>query len=122
MSVMSFLLAIGLVVLGTVGVRAGEATVEAVQVVETGDGVYRFDVTVRHEDTGWDHYANAFTVSAEDGTLLGTRVLHHPHVNEQPFTRSLTGVAIPPGTTRVVVRAADNVHGEGPDYPVELPR
>ena len=46
-----------------------------------------FDVSVRHADSGWDHYANQWDVIAPDGTVLATRVLYHPHENEQPFTR-----------------------------------
>jgi len=48
----------------------------------------RFDVTLSHADTGWEDYADGWRVELEDGTVLGTRVLGHPHVNEQPFTRS----------------------------------
>jgi hypothetical protein len=34
-------------------------------------------------------------------------------VNEQPFTRSLSGVEIPPGMDEVLLRAHDLVHGLG---------
>jgi hypothetical protein len=101
---------------------AGEADVEAVEVTQSRDGTFRFSVTVRHGDEGWDHYADAFTVHAPDGTLLGTRTLHHPHVDEQPFTRSLSGVAVPDGLPRVLVRAHDSVHGPGEAVEVTLPR
>lgn len=50
---------------------------------------------------------------APDGTVLGTRTLLHPHLNEQPFTRSLTDVRIPDGVTEVTVRARDSIHGHG---------
>lgn len=75
----------------------------------------RFDVeaTVRHADSGWDHYANRWEILAPDGSVLATRILAHPHVHEQPFTRALTGVAIPPTFTWVRVRAHDLVHGYG---------
>jgi len=55
-----------------------------------------------------------------DGAVLGTRVLRHPHVKEQPFTRRLGGVRIPASVTRVQVRARDSVHGFGGQI-VELP-
>ena len=74
---------------------------------------WQFDVTVSHADTGWEHYANAWRVVGPDGTVYGTRVLHHPHVNEQPFKRSLSGVAIPDGVTSVTIEAQDSVHGWG---------
>lgn len=84
-------------------------------------GGWRFDVTLRHGDTGWDHYADAWSVIGPDGEVLGERVLAHPHVDEQPFTRSLSGVAIPEGVGRVQLRPHDSVHGDGTDVAVELP-
>jgi hypothetical protein len=95
------------------GAQAGEADVVDVEVRRSGDGIWRFDVTVRHADTGWDHYADAFEVVAPDGTVLATRTLLHPHVDEQPFTRSISGVAIPGGIGEVTVRAHDKVDGYG---------
>ena len=92
---------------------AGEADVLEVSATPTGDGTYRFDVTVRHADTGWDHYADAWEVLSADGTALGTRTLLHPHTDEQPFTRSLTGVRIPDDVAEVTIRARDSVHGHG---------
>ncbi len=93
--------------------QAGEADVVDVRVQKEGDRVYRFSVTVRHDDTGWDHYADKWDVVAPDGSVLGTRILHHPHENEQPFTRSLSGVRIPADISEVRVRAHDKVHGYG---------
>ena len=77
---------------------------------ETGPG-WTFDVTVSHPDTGWDHYADGWSVFAPDGTELGYRELLHPHETEQPFTRSLSGVSIPDGVTEVVIRARCSVDG-----------
>jgi hypothetical protein len=86
------------------------AHVVAAEAVPTGD-TYRVVATVRSADTGWDKYADAWEVRTVDGDVLGTRVLLHPHENEQPFTRSLDAVAIPAGETRVVVAARDSVAG-----------
>lgn len=94
-------------------VAAGEADVVGVEVTKEGAGSYRFDVTVEHADEGWDHYADAWDIVAPDGTLLGTRTLLHPHENEQPFTRSLSGVVILDGIAEVIVRARDSVHEYG---------
>lgn len=102
---------------------AGEADVVAVTVSAQRDGTYRFDVTVRHADVGWDHYADGWEVLAPDGTPLGYRKLLHPHVDEQPFTRSLSGVVIPNGVSEVVVRAHDSVHEwGGAEMTVAVPR
>jgi len=92
---------------------AGEADVVGVEMRPQGPGLWRFDVAVRHDDAGWDHYADKWDVVGPDGAVLGTRVLMHPHETEQPFTRSLTGVAVPDGVAEVTVRAHDKVHGYG---------
>jgi len=86
-----------------VKVRAGENA-----------GAWRFDVTLRHGDEGWDHYADLWlVVDTETGKEYGRRVLAHPHVNEQPFTRSQSGIKIPGGVTSVTVKAACTIHGFG---------
>ncbi len=104
------------------GVSAGEADVLSVKLSKMGGGVYRFDVTVAHADTGWEHYADNWQVLDLDGNLLGERILAHPHEREQPFTRSTT-VAIPAGLVRVRVRAHDKVHDfGGTDVVVEIAR
>ena len=72
---------------------------------------WRFEVTVQHPDTGWDHYADRWDVLAPDGRVLGTRVLLHPHEHEQPFTRSLGGVFIPDDIKEVTIRARCSVDG-----------
>ena len=103
-----------LAIAGMVGIAvAGEADVVGAEAVRESDGTWRFRVTVRHADEGWDHYADRWQVVAPDGRVLGTRVLLHPHEAEQPFTRSLGGVSIPDGIGRVVIRAHDSVHGDG---------
>lgn len=86
---------------------AEEPVIENVTVTRTAPETYRFDVTIRHPDTGWDHYADGWRVLDMDGNELGLRVLFHPHENEQPFTRSLDGVKIPSGTAQVQVQARD---------------
>ena len=72
---------------------------------------YRFDVTVSSGDTGWEKYADSWVVRDADGTVLGERILLHPHVDEQPFTRSLSGVVLPDDVDEVVIAARDSVNG-----------
>jgi len=76
-----------------------DATVEP-----AGDGTYRIAATVRSRDTQ-DVYADRWEVVGPSGEVLATRVLTHPHIDEQPFTRSLSGVAIPKGVASVTIRA-----------------
>ena len=102
---------------------AGEADVVGAEAAQESDGSWRFRVTVRHDDEGWDHYADRWQVETPEGRVLGTRVLLHPHENEQPFTRALGGVIIPEDVDEVVIRAHDSVHGDGgATMTVKLPR
>lgn len=94
-------------------VWAGEVDVVAADAQQQSDGKWRFSVTLLHDDEGWDHYADRWDVVGPDGAVYGERVLAHPHENEQPFTRSLSGIAIPDGVTTVIIRGNDSVHGLG---------
>jgi len=85
-------------------------------------GSCTFTVTLEHNDQGWQHYANQWDVMTQDDELLGSRVLYHPHVNEQPFTRSLSGVVIPEGVSQVKIRASDLEHGYSKqEFLVDIP-
>ena len=81
---------------------------------------WTFSVTVSHPDTGWGDYSNGWDVIIPDGIVLKTdesdpftRVLLHPHENEQPFTRSQSGIIVPEGINQLLVRAHDIVDGFG---------
>lgn len=98
----------------------GNADVLFVRAVQAADGSWTFYVTVSHPDTGWEDYADGWDVALEDGTVLKpdpespfTRLLLHPHVDEQPFTRSQSKIIIPEGENVVTVRAHDLVDGYG---------
>ena len=101
---------------------AGQARIIDVNVTNN-NGSFRFDVTLEHADSGWDHYADGWEVVSPAGDVLGKRVLAHPHVNEQPFTRSLSGVQIPQDVKKVSIRAHDSVHGYNKEmFEVDLGR
>ena len=101
---------------------AGEADVVAVKPIRESGNSWRFDVTVKSNDTGWKHYADAFEILTPEGELLGRRILYHPHETEQPFTRSLSGVKIPPEVKSVVVRARHKPRGyDGETMTIRLP-
>ena len=106
-------------VIGTASVTsvtAGEADVLKVKVKckdsKKSQNKCHFSVRVQHKDTGWSHYADRWEILSLDGEILATRVLAHPHVDEQPFTRSITA-EIPPKHKSVIVRAHDSEHGYG---------
>ncbi|KPB01423.1 hypothetical protein SU32_08560 [Ahrensia marina] len=119
MTFRAIVVALGLVVTSGNGI-AGQADVVAVEASQSVDKSWRFSVTVRHDDAGWDHYADKWSVFAPDGSILGERVLVHPHDNEQPFRRSQSGIVIDDKIDSVVVKAHDNVHGWGDDFTYRL--
>ena len=99
--------------LNATAVTAGPVEIVAAEVVRAGSA-YKATVTLRHDDTGWEHYADAWRLITAAWEVLATRVLTHPHVDEQPFTRSLDGIHLPDDVRVVYVEARDTVHGWAP--------
>lgn len=101
---------------------AGEVEIVNATATQSGES-WSFSVTLKHDDTGWDHYAEMWQVFSPEGDLLAERRLLHPHVEEQPFTRMLSGVTVPQEVNEVVIQARDTVHGVSPQqYRLSLER
>jgi hypothetical protein len=94
---------------------AGDVEIIAAKFQQTKTGIWSVNVTLKHDDAGWDHYADNWQIVDGEGKILGDRVLYHPHVDEQPFTRSLSHVNIPSHVEVVYVTAHDKVHGWTPN-------
>lgn len=92
---------------------AGEADVLQAEASCGADSLCNFSATVKHFDEGWEHYADKWEVLSLEGEILAVRKLAHPHVDEQPFTRSLENVTVPDEIVKVRIRAHDSVHGYG---------
>ena len=110
------------VLLMSAGLFAGEklefdpdlafAQVKFVKAVQSSNSSWSFYVTVRHNDEGWNHYANSWEVIDPDTEEIFTeRILAHPHETEQPFTRSQSRIILPEGQRYVLVRAKCQLHG-----------
>lgn len=84
-----------------------------VELTPQGDGTYDVAATVSSPYDTPERYADAWRIVAPDGSVLGVRELTHDHADEQPFTRSLTGVEVPDSVDRIVVEGRDLVHGWG---------
>lgn len=78
-----------------------------------GANRFDFDVTVSSPYDTPLRYADAFRVMNAKGVTYGERTLWHDHASEQPFTRDLYGVVIPPGVRVVVIQARDKKYGYG---------
>lgn len=102
---------------------AGQVSVLDATVQANSNGTYAISATIFHKDEGWKHYADKFEVLDINEKVLATRVLFHPHVDERPFTRSISNVAVPVGTISVIIRAHDSKHGDGKRmFELKLPR
>lgn len=94
----------------------------AVDATRANDGTWTFSVTLSSPYDSPDRYADAWRVVSPDGTELGFRLLTHDHANEQPFTRSHSGIEIPDGVTSVTIEGRDQANGWGGEFlEFELP-
>jgi hypothetical protein len=87
--------------------------VVAAKVQPRAADTFDFDVTVSSPYDTPTRYADAFRVLGKNGVVFGERKLLHDHAGEQPFTRDLYGVKIPPGIRAVVIQARDQKYGYG---------
>jgi len=83
---------------------ADEPMIETVSAEHSNMG-WKIAVTLSHPDEGWDHFADGWEVMDRLGNQIGFRELMHPHVQEQPFTRSLFDVMVPDGERVIFIRA-----------------
>ena len=89
-----------------------EANVLDVRFEKLDEYMYRFDVTLLHDDDGESpSFADSWQVEDHDGTVLGERILAHSH-GTTPFIRSAT-ILIPEDIDLVIVRGHDMEHGFG---------
>ncbi len=85
----------------------------SVELTDAGDRTFTVAVTLSSPYDSPERYADAWRVLSDDGTVLGVRELLHDHANEQPFTRTLSGVSIPADVDEVTVQGRDQVSGWG---------
>ena len=103
-------------------IYASEADVQDVEVIDEGDDRYTFNVNVRHDDEGWDHYADRWEILNLQDEIIAVRVLRHPHLKQESFTRSLPFVPVHQDTKEVKVRAHCSVDGfTGKEVVIKLP-
>jgi hypothetical protein len=84
-----------------------------VVVEEESVGVFMFTVTMSSPYDTPERYADGWRIVGPDGTVYGEHTLTHDHANEQPFTRTQSGVAIPAEVDEVTVEGRDLEHGYG---------
>ena len=95
----------------SLSLTANEVEILATAIIHQSQGEYVVNVKLKHNDTDWEHYADAWRIVDPQDNIIGTRRLLHPHVNEQPFTRALNNVKIHDNLTTIYIEAHDKVHG-----------
>ena len=85
----------------------------AVKVRARAASTFEFDVTVSSPYDTPQRYADGIRAVSKDGAVLGQRKLFHDHSLEQPFTRPLRVVLVPPEVRVVIIQARDQKHGYG---------
>jgi hypothetical protein len=110
------LLACSFIVTTAFGHMAWSDAPKVTQVSSERSGMgWKISVTLTHPDTGWEHFADGWEILDRLGNQIGYRELMHPHVNEQPFTRSLFDVMIPDGEREIFIRTRCSEHGWSDD-------
>lgn len=79
----------------------------------SGGGEYALSVTISSPYDSPERYADGWRVVDGEGEVLGRHELMHDHANEQPFTRTQTGLEIPEGVEEITVEARDSENGYG---------
>ncbi|NNE96331.1 MAG: hypothetical protein HKN24_09915 [Acidimicrobiales bacterium] len=87
--------------------------VVAAEATQDAGGTWTFAVTLSSPYDTPDRYADSWRVKGPDGTVYGERFLTHDHANEQPFTRSQSGIEIPDNVDTVEIEGRDQVYGWG---------
>ncbi|MGI9509153.1 MAG: hypothetical protein ACR2QJ_07380 [Geminicoccaceae bacterium] len=85
-------------------------------------GIFHIEVTIEHEDTGWDDYVEAWEIFGPNGEILGIRPFFEPELEREKTISALSGVIIPEDIKTVTIRARTYPAGlEGGPYRVDIP-
>lgn len=80
---------------------------------QADDGTWTIAATLSSPYDSPERYADGWRVIGPDGTEFGQRLLTHDHADEQPFTRTHSGVVIPPDIDVVTIQGRDQISGWG---------
>jgi len=96
--------------------------VRAAELRRDGGGTWSLDVTISSEYDSAERYADGWRVLTPEGDVLGEHELTHDHADEQPFTRTQTGLEIPDSVSTVTIEGHDIDNGYGGmTLAIELP-
>lgn len=87
--------------------------VREAELESSGGDTWTLSVTISSPYDSPERYADGWRVLAPDGTVLGKHELMHAHTNEQPFTRTQSGLEIPQDVQEITVEGRDLKNGYG---------
>lgn len=86
--------------------------VQEAELERSGD-TWSLSVTISSPYDSPERYADGWRVLAPNGDVLGKHELMHDHANEQPFTRTQSGLEIPQDVQEITVEGRDLENGYG---------
>ena len=102
--------------------RTPYGAVLAAELRRESDGTWSLDVTISSAYDTAERYADGWRVLDDEGDVLGEQELTHDHAEEQPFTRTQTGLEIPDSVSTVTIEVHDTENGYGGEtLEVDLP-
>ncbi len=87
--------------------------VREAELESSGDDTWTLSVTISSPYDSPERYADGWRVLAPNGDVLGKHELMHDHADEQPFTRSQSGLEIPQDVQEITVEGRDLENGYG---------
>ncbi len=97
--------------------------VEEAELESSGGDAWTLSVTISSPYDSPERYADGWRVLAPNGDVLGEHELMHDHANEQPFTRTQSGLEIPQDVREITVEGRDLENGYGGEtVTISVPR
>jgi hypothetical protein len=87
--------------------------IKSVEIEKVDESTADLSVTVSSPYDSPERYADGWRVLDQDDQVLGEHTLAHDHADEQPFTRTQTGLTVPDGTQELTVQGRDLKNGYG---------
>jgi hypothetical protein len=104
-------------------VSAADPAVISHASVQEHNSLYNFNVTVMHQDEGWDHYVDKWVIKSPSGEILATRKMHLPHDRSVgSFTRAYSGAELPKDIGYVLIQAHVTKSGWGLELSLPIER
>lgn len=107
---MKILLALLIALTTSIVAHADDVDVLMVKGMES-NGVWKFDITVHHDDSSEDHHVDSVAIFTPDETLLGVSKIPMPSIGADHVTTQLSGVTVPDGVEYILIKGHCSSYG-----------